>query len=295
ENFLLSGTARGLRLNTVISSGNQADLDLFDYVSYFGGDPKTRVICVYTEGIARGREFLELALEVGSEKPIIIWKSGFSQAGARAVISHTGSIAGNREIWQGAARSAGIIIAEGLEELLDMAAAFSSPVLPKGKQVGIISEAGGGGISAADSCENQGLEVRPFSPKLRETLKGMLQKYLPPFSGTSNPLDLVWLPKEVAMTTSIQCIALVAREVDSVIFMSYLPFLMPDLIPQYIEAMCRIRNDLSLPIFIVPPFGIPGAAAIKEYTSAGLPSFSSFERAAKAISVTCAYQERVSS
>jgi acyl-CoA synthetase (NDP forming) len=295
EDFIAGGSARGLKFSTVISSGNQADLDLFDYVSYFGTDPKTRVICAYTEGISRGREFLDLASKIGSTKPIIIWKSGFSQAGARAAVSHSGSIAGNREIWLGAVRSSGIIMAEGFEESVDMAVAFSAPLHPKGKKVGIIAEAGGGGISAADACENLGLEVNPFSSKLRNQLKGFLKEYLPPFSGTSNPLDLVWLPRDMAMTICMKCIELIASEVDSVIFMSYLPFILSDFRPAYIEAMCQLRDRLNLPIFIVPPYASRGTAGIKEFTTAGLPAFTSFERAARTISATSGYQEWVSS
>lgn len=295
EDFIAGGSARGLRFSTVISSGNQADLDLFDYVSYFSSDPRTRVICAYTEGMSRGREFLDLASKVRSTKPIIVWKSGFSQAGARAAVSHSGSIAGNRETWLGAAQSSGIIVAEGFEELVDMAVAFSSPLFPKGRKVGIIAEAGGGGISAADACENQGLEVNPFSFKLRNELKGFLKEYLPPFSGTSNPLDLVWLPRDTAMTICTKCIELIASEVDSVIFMSYLPFVLSDFRQGYIEAMCHLRDRLNLPIFVVPPYASRGAAGMKEFTAAGLPAFTSFERAARAISATSGYQGRVSS
>jgi acyl-CoA synthetase (NDP forming) len=295
EDFLAGGSARGLRFSTVISSGNQADLDLFDYVSYFSRDPNTRVICAYTEGMSRGRELLDLASKTGSAKPIIIWKSGFSQAGARAAVSHSGSIAGNREIWLGAARSSGIIGAESFEELVDMAVAFSAPLLPKGRNVGIVAEAGGGGISAADACENLGLEVKPFSSELRSQLKGFLSQYLPPFSGTSNPLDLVWLPRDVAMTICMKCIELVAREVDAVIFMSYLPFVVSDFRPAYIEAMCQLRDALNLPIFVVPPYASRAIGAMKEFTTSGLPAFGSFERAARAIAATSGYQQWVSS
>ncbi len=295
EDFIAGSTARGLRLRAAISSGNQADLDLFDYVSYFGNDPKTRVICAYAESVNRGREFLDLASRVSASKPVIIWKSGFSQAGARAAMSHTGSIAGNREIWLGAARSSGIIMAEGFEELVDMSVAFSGPLFPKGRKVGIMAEAGGGGISAADACEVLGLQVQPFSPELKTRLRDFLRKYLPPFSGVSNPLDVVWLPREAAMTICTTCIELMAGEIDAVITMSYLPFMDGEFRQKYIEALCRLRDMLNLPIFMVPPYASRAAAAMKEFTIAGLPAFPSFERAAKALSATCGYREWVSS
>ena len=294
ENFVAGGSARGLRFSTVVSSGNQADLDLVDYVSYFGRDPSTRVICAYAEGIRRGRELLGVASKVGRTKPVIIWKSGFSQAGARAALSHSGSIAGDREVWLGAARSKGIIVAEGFEELVDLAVAFSASPFPKSRKVGILAETGGGGISASDACERLGLEVEPFSSKLEGQLKGLLREYLPPFSGTSNPIDLVWLPFEAALTICTKCIEFMASEVDSVIFMSYLPFFMPDTRRRYIESLCQLRDRLHLPIYIVPPYAARETDGMKEFTIAGLAAFPSFERAARGISATSWWQAWVS-
>jgi acyl-CoA synthetase (NDP forming) len=295
ENFVAGGTARGLKFSTAISTGNQADLDLTDYIAYFGNDPKTSVICAYAEGIKRGKDFLQLVSRVGSAKPVVIWKSGFSQAGARAAVSHSGSIAGDRDVWLGAAGSAGIVPAEGFEELVDMAVAFSAPSLPKGKRVGIMVEAGGGGISASDACERLGLEVRPFSSDLRKELRGFLEKLLPPFSGISNPLDLVWLPRDKAMSICTTCMELMAGEVDAVITMSYLPFMDADFRKDYIEALCRIRDRLHLPVFMVPPYASRAAVGMKDFSVAGLPAFPSFERAAKAVAATAGYAERVSS
>jgi len=295
EHFIAGGSARGLKFSTVISSGNQADLDLIDYIGYFGQDPKTKVICAYAEGVKRGRDFLRLASTVARKKPIVLWKSGFSQAGARGALSHSGSIAGNREIWFGAARGSGIITAEGFEELVDTAVAFTTPVLPRSKNAAIMAEAGGGGISASDACEKLGVEVKPFSSELRNRLKEFLKDYLPPFSGTSNPLDLVWLPMETALTICTKCIELIATEMDSVIFMSYLPFHVPETRPKYIETLCELRDRLNLPIFIVPPYASRAVEGMKEFTVAGLPAFPSFERAAKAVSVTAIHREWASS
>lgn len=295
ENFVAGGSARGLRFSTVISSGNQADLNLLDYLSCFGKDPSTKVICAYAEGVIGGRELLPLAAVVGRQKPVIIWKSGFSQAGRRAALSHSGSITGHRGVWQGAVRSAGIMAPEGFEELVDLAVAFSSPPFPRGKKVGIMAEAGGGGISASDACEKLGLEVSPFSAELQNDLAGFLKNYLPPFSGTGNPLDLVWLPKEEALTICAKCIELIAGEVDSVILMSYQPFVLPELRPAYIETLSRLRDRFRLPIYIVPPYAARAGREMKEFTLAGLPAFPSFERAAKAVSATYQWQARASS
>jgi acyl-CoA synthetase (NDP forming) len=291
EDFIAEGSSRGLRFNTVISSGNQADLDLVDYLNFFASDPKTKIICAYSEGIKRGKDFLDIALQIGISKPLIIWKSGFSQGGRRAALSHSGSIAGNREIWVGVARRAGIILAEGIEDLVDKAVAFSGPLIPKGRRIGIMAEAGGGGISAADACERHGLEVRPFSSELQERLKGFLKDHLPPFSGTTNPLDVVWLPQDKALEITGRCIEMISEEVDSLIYMSYLPFFLAEYRPRYIEIMSQLSKRLQLPIYIVPPYASRAHEGMKEFTIAGLPAFSSFERAAGAVSSLVLYRE----
>jgi acyl-CoA synthetase (NDP forming) len=295
ENFIAGGSARGLRFNTVISSGNQADLELCDYLAYFGADAGTEVICAYIEGVQRGKELLALASRIGRRKPIIIWKSGFSPAGARAALSHSGSMAGNREVWEGGARSAGIISAHHFEELLDMAVAFSHPPSPMGRRVGIIAEAGGGAISASDACETLGLEVSRFSPGLQKRLQNFLKNYLPPFSGITNPLDVVWLPRPFALEITGKCIEFVASEVDAIIIMTYLPFVAPETRPSYIEMIHRLRDRLQVPVYMVPPYASRGAEGIKDLTGAAIPAFPSFERAARVVDATARYVRNTAS
>ena len=291
ENFIAEGVSRGLNFSTVISSGNQADLDIYDYVSYFGSDSQTRVISAYLEGNKRGKDFFDLARAVSQVKPVIIWKSGHSVAGAKAAMSHTGSIAGNQVMWDGAARSAGIVSVVGFEELTDMSVAFSGPIYPAGKRVGIMVEAGGGGISAADACDKLELEVTQFSEPVKTKLKEYLKDYLPPFSGISNPLDLVWLPATHAMELCTTCVELIAEEIDVIIAMSYLPFFSNELRSEYIKTLCGLRDKLNLPIYIVPPYASRGAEGMKECTAAGLPSLPTFERAARAVAATYRYQQ----
>jgi len=295
ENFIAGGSARGLRFNTVISSGNQADLGLCDYLSHFGADPGTRVICAYVEGVNRGKELLDLAARIGKRKPVIIWKSGFSAAGARAALSHSGSLAGNREVWEGGARGAGIIPAYHFEELLDMAVAFSHPPYPKGRRVGIIAEAGGGAISASDACEALGLEVKRFSPGLQDRLRDFLKNYLPPFSGTTNPLDVVWLPRPFALDITEKCMELVASEVDAIIIMTYLPFAAPETRPSYIERVKRLRARFQVPVYVVPPYASRGAEGMKDLTASGIPAFPSFERAARVTDAASRYARIIAS
>ncbi|MFC2045261.1 acetate--CoA ligase family protein [Chloroflexota bacterium] len=292
EEFIVGGSSRGLQFSTVVSSGNQADLDTLDYITFFNSDPETRVISAYVEGLKRGREFLNVAREISASKPILICKSGLSAAGARAVMSHTGSVAGSREIWLSAAKGAGIVTADGLEDLIDLTVAFSIPIYPKGRKVGILVEAGGGGAVASDACERVGLEVKPFSESLKEKIKEFLTEYLPPFSGISNPLDFIWLPADdTAFTICVRSIEMLAEEVDSIVYMTYQPFNSPELRPRYIKELCRLRDEFNTPIFVVPPHPSREAVAMQEFTMAGLPAFYSFGRATKSIAAIAKYQE----
>jgi acyl-CoA synthetase (NDP forming) len=158
--------------------------------------------------------------------------------------------------------------------------------------VGIIAEAGGGAISASDACEALGLEVSRFSLQLQKRLQDFLKNYLPPFSGITNPLDVVWLPRPFALEITEKCIELVAGEVDTIIIMTYLPFAAPETRPSYIERVHRLRDQLQVPVYVVPPYASRGAEGMKDLTAAGIPAFPSFERAARAVDATSRYGER---
>jgi acyl-CoA synthetase (NDP forming) len=172
--------------NRYVSSGNEGDLRAEDYLAYFGKDPDSNVILAYIEGLDDGREFWEMAKRTTPVKPIIAFKGGKTNAGARAAKSHSGAMAGAREIYESAFRQAGIIWASTTEEMLEWAAAFSSLPLPKGNRVGILTRGGGWGVIAADACNEIGLEV----PSLEEKLIQKLDPLMPAYWSKGNPVDM---------------------------------------------------------------------------------------------------------
>ena len=121
ENVIQMGYERGIRFSNVVSIGNQGDLTIEDLLEYFAGDAGTKVIALYIEGVKRGREFFRKIKEISPKKPIIVWKAGRSKVGARAVASHTGSLAGTNIVFDAALMQAGGIIAHNLDELVDPA------------------------------------------------------------------------------------------------------------------------------------------------------------------------------
>jgi acyl-CoA synthetase (NDP forming) len=169
-----------------VSCGNECDLAAEDYLEYFGQDEQTRTIVAYMEGVKDGRRFFDVAREVGRKKPIILWKGGMSEQGARAAASHTGALAGSANIWNAMFKQTGIINVTSVAEVVDCAVAFQYLPLPKGPRVAVIGGQGGTGVGTADNCYALGLEL----PRLSESTVARLRDVLPPV-GTSlgNPTD----------------------------------------------------------------------------------------------------------
>jgi acetyl coenzyme A synthetase (ADP forming)-like protein len=174
-----------------ISMGNKAGLTENELLLYLKNDPKTDVILMYLEDLVNGREFMKIARDITSSptnpKPIIALKAGRTLLGAKAASSHTGSLAGSDRVYDAIFSQCGVLRGETLEELFDYVKAFSSQPLPKGENVAIITNSGGPGILATDSCIRHGLNIAPLSPNTVKTLKTIL----PPQASLNNPVDLI--------------------------------------------------------------------------------------------------------
>lgn len=178
---------QGVGVNKFISSGNEGMYTMEDYLEYLEGDDGTRVILLYLEGLEDPRRFLEVARRVSHVKPIVAFKAGKTDVGARAAMSHSGHLAGSEQIASAAFRQSGVIEAETTGELLDYAKAFEFLPVPKGNRVAIMTRGGGWGVITADACHSNGLELAELSADTIEAL----DELLPPFWSRSNPVDLV--------------------------------------------------------------------------------------------------------
>ncbi|MGC9325713.1 MAG: acetate--CoA ligase family protein [Desulfomonilia bacterium] len=184
--FAQIGKWMGVRFSKVISFGNGADLRENELLNYFGQDPETKIITMYIEGVKEGREFLEVLKQASREKPVIINKGGLSEAGSRAVESHTASLGGSRVIWESVLRQAGAIQVGDLWELAQAALAFS--MLPIREYRGITFAGAGGafGVSAGDSAERFGMELPLLDSEISEKIMEVLPR---PGSSARNPID----------------------------------------------------------------------------------------------------------
>jgi acetyl coenzyme A synthetase (ADP forming)-like protein len=169
-----------------VSLGNKADIDETDLLQLWDEDPYSKVIVAYLEGIEDGPRFMEIAQQVTRETPIIAIKSGTSDAGARAVSSHTGTLAGSERAYDAAFKQAGITRADSIEELFDYAHAFAHVPPIKGDKIAIVSNAGGAAIMATDALDRAQLQLASFES---ETIR-LLKNDLPPGSNALNPVDV---------------------------------------------------------------------------------------------------------
>jgi acyl-CoA synthetase (NDP forming) len=279
ENMTRLGNERGLRFSGIISIGNQSDLTIEDFLDYFGNDPETKVIAFYIEGLKQAGRFLKLAEEISPKKPIIVWKGGSSEFGAKAAASHTGSLAGNYALFEAASRQKGIISAQSLEELMDLAVAFSCPYLPKGNEVGLLIEAGGGAVASGDACARAGLNVSPLPEDIQQKLHEFLKDKIPPSPSLKNPVDLVWAPLSEAPFIYATCLEIMAQAVDSCLTICY-AFIQDE---WFLSRLESIRDQTKKPIIVVPGNSIDQRQGMHLATRQGIPAFAMPDNAVKAL------------
>ena len=178
---------QNIELGIFIGSGNEADLDCNDYLTFLGQDENTKTILLYVEGIDDGRDFMENARKITPKKPVIMLKGGRTSAGGAAARSHTGSMSGSARMYEAMCKQTGVVWAKTSSELLDLSAAFTYLPMPKGNRVGISTLGGGWGVVTSDACVENGLTV----PPLPEEIIGRIDPHLPPFWSRNNPVDLV--------------------------------------------------------------------------------------------------------
>lgn len=180
--------SRGVRFSKVVSFGNGADLKAHDFFDYAANDPETEIVISYLEGVSHGRELFEVLKRCAAAKPTIILKGGLSGAGARAASSHTGSLAGSREVFEAVCRQTGAIRADSIEELQDLTVAVSTSMRRvAGRRVVLFGGPGGFAVLSSDAIAAQELEL----PETPAEAKRLIREFIP-VAGTSvnNPIDV---------------------------------------------------------------------------------------------------------
>ena len=174
-------------VSAIVGLGNKSDIDEDDLLLFFEQDDNTRVIAQHAEDLKDGRAFAEVAKRVSKKKPVIMLKAGRTEMGAAAAASHTGAVAGTDKIYDDILRSAGVIRANSLRQMLELSRGVPILPTPKGENVVIITGAGGSGVLLSDSCVDNGLKLMKPMP---EDLDAAFRKFIPPFGAAGNPVDI---------------------------------------------------------------------------------------------------------
>ncbi len=281
-------TGRQMGVSKFVSFGNKCDVTESEILHYLLYDKETRVVLAYVEDIRDGREFLKIARRVTMRKPVVVIKSGKSSAGARAAASHTGAIAGSDKIYAAAFEQAGVIRARDMEEFFDSGKALAMQPPALGKNIGILTDAGGPGVMTVDELELQGLTVEPMSASsLKKFQKLKDTDVILKIAATSNPVDLTGSVTddmfEIAADLMFQ-----DEEIDGIIFLGL--HHMPGLREKYIDNVVKVSNKYSKPIVMCDI----GETEMALYTRSrfdklGIPSYSSPEDAARAMKALVSY------
>lgn len=203
---------RGIGLSTFVSAGNKADVSGNDLLEYWQQDPSTEVILLYLESFGNPRRFARLARRIGRHKPIVAVKAGRTRAGHRAASSHTAALAANDVAVDALFHQAGVIRADTIDEMFDVAMCLEAQPLPPGRRVAMVTNSGGPGILAVDACLGAGLTVADFSAATQERLAA----FLPAAASLTNPVDMVASAGPSEYRRAIQ-VALTSDDTDAVL------------------------------------------------------------------------------
>jgi acetyltransferase len=273
----------GLRFSKAITLGNRVDLNEADFLYWLADDPATRVVAMYLEGVADGRRFLDAARACVARKPVLVLKGGRTAAGAKAVGSHTASLAGADAVFTGALRQAGAVRVDSLDHLIDAARVFDLAAPRAGRRVGVVTTSGSQGILATDVLTAHGLELAAFSDATLARIREQAPAWMP----IGNPLDVG--PSHL-YATGIEALAN-DPQVDAVLIIIAIPW---QAIRPAVEAgmpVSALLGDLGAlreaaarkPIVVshigYAPFVDQVAAAVGSF----LPVYPNSERAARAL------------
>lgn len=266
-----------------VSLGNKADVSEVDLLAAWEDDPHSKVILTYIEGLSEGRKFMKIARRVTRRTPVIAVKSGSTDAGSRAVSSHTGSLAGSARAYESAFRQSGVLKAESIQHLFDYSLAFAYQPVLQGGRIAIVTNAGGPGVMATDALEREGLSLASLS---RETID-VLRDNLPAAASIYNPIDVLGDAPTDRYALALEA-ALKDEGVNGVIVI-LTPQVMTK-IEETAEAVGRIAAGCDKPIlgcFMGQARVGPGIKVLNEYK---VPNYPFPERAVGALKAMLDYR-----
>ncbi len=266
---------QGLGFSKFVSYGNRIDVDESEFLLYLAQDPATKVVALYIEsvGTGQGRKFMQALQECTRHKPVVAIKAGRTLSGARATLSHTGSMAGSDAVYDAALRECGAIRVKTIEEMLDVCKGFVNLTPVRGRRIAIVTNSGGPGVLAADAAEELGLEVAEPSPELRKRICG----FSPTYGSLKNPVDLTIEGLQTSYRETLTAMLSNTAEYDMALALDVAtPYL--DSVP-LAQGVCEAAARTGKPIvanFMAGPVVTASIACLKEH---GIPNYPTSERA----------------
>ncbi len=278
---------RGLGISSFVSTGNKADISGNDLLRFWEQDTDTRVVLMYLESFGNPLKFSRIAQQLSRSKPIVAVKSGRTAAGVRGAQSHTAALASPEDVVDALFRKTGVIRVDTIEELFDVSEVLAAvPLLPKGSRVGIITNAGGPGILAADACVSHGLEV----PELGPATQSALSAFLDPGAGRRNPIDMIASATAGTYGRTMQAL-FDGDDVDAllVVFTPPLVTRVDDVAAAVMSAMEQAERSGRAKPVVACFLGAPEARSLLRSDSITVPCFPYPESAARALAHVVSY------
>ena len=274
---LLEQSSARLGFSAFVSIGNKADVSSNDLLEWWEDDPETDVVLLYLESFGNPRKFGRLSRRVARRKPILALKAGATAAGAKAASSHTAALAGSEAAVDALFHQAGVLRARTLEELVDVAGLLSSQALPRGRRVGVLTNAGGLGILCADACEASGLEL----PELGDATVAALKDVLPGDGSVANPVDMLGSATGPTYEQAIPPL-LADPRLDALIVLFVPPVVAgaPEVAAAISRAVEAAQSDKPVLAVVMSAEGTP-----VELLESGVASFAYPESAARALGI----------
>ncbi|HUS75246.1 MAG TPA: acetate--CoA ligase family protein [Methanothrix sp.] len=280
---MLWGLRHIMDFGIIATIGNKLDINETDIMEAVSKDENINVICMYLESVKGGRRFIDAARRITLEKPIVVLKSGRTEAGKKAVASHTASLAGNDEIFSSVFRQSGIIRARDYEHMFNLARAISKQPLPDREGVFIITYAGSLGVIAADAITDNGMRLAELEPPLKERLKRLLPDYV----CGMNPVDYTFSQDAETVKRTIEI------GVDSQDVGSFIVVLQAEILDSYVDTLKNIdyKGKPIIACVAGKEFAQPDVIKME---NAGIPVLSTPEQVADALGIMYRHHKRVS-
>lgn len=279
---MLWGLRHIMDFGIIATIGNKLDINETDILEAVSTDENVNVICMYLESVKAGRRFLDVAKRITMEKPIVVLKSGRTEAGKKAVASHTASLAGNDEIFSAVFRQGGILRARDYEHMFGLARAISKQPFPDRDGVFIITYAGSLGVIAADAITDNGMRLSDLEPHLKDRLKNLLPDYV----CGMNPVDYTFSQDAETVKKTIE-IGVGSDDVGS-----FIVVLQAEILESYVEALKSIdyKGKPIIACVAGKEFALDGVIKMEK---AGIPVFSTPEQVADALAVMYRHAKRI--